>query len=187
MSHATLQFYRGNFATTVDIDNDCWSDPVSQAKILDFLQRNNLHVRLVPPGPPPIISIDELIKVLRQEGAELNLVEGQLTLGMAIDLIKQIDQEQTTRLRVDFDSYRGCYEDLAAEFDHAGAPRTVAKLLEDFEDQIGATHSGWKGGEYQMYEDTRCWIAPAGFATGIPLTAISLLTAINNVELVCER
>jgi hypothetical protein len=181
--HATLQFYRGNFATTVDVEIDCWADSATQSKIMEFLQKNQLHVRLLPPEPPPINSADDLIKALIDYSAELDLKEGQLTLGMAIDLIKQAVSHGTdkTTLDVHFDSYRGYYDDLGLLF-HESTPRPIAKLLEDFEKQIGVIHFGWKGGEYQMYTSTRCWIAPPGVSTGIPLTAISLMNAINGVN-----
>lgn len=59
------------------------------------------------------------------------------------------------------DSYRGIYSDLAIGI---GGPRAVkaADFLKECENCVGATFSGWKGGDYLMGRDTPVWVADPG-------------------------
>jgi len=81
-------------------------------------------------------------------------------------------------LRIRWDSYRGFYQDLAAVYE-LGAPWTVGELLVDVMEVSGSTYWGWKGGDFTMSYDTRCWRAPCGISTGIPLTMEDLMDAIK--------
>lgn len=56
-------------------------------------------------------------------------------------------------------SYRGYYHCIA--FEPCGET-TVGKMLELAEGAIGKTYTGWKGGDFTMYEDTNVFIAYEG-------------------------
>jgi hypothetical protein len=60
-------------------------------------------------------------------------------------------------------SYRGYYEDLA--FSECRGV-SVAEMLATASACVGRTFTGYKGGEYMMYGDTRVWIAPYGESGG---------------------
>lgn len=55
-------------------------------------------------------------------------------------------------------SYRGYYEQLALGYGNEGTA-TVGDVLGWFEDAIGKTFTGYKGGEYTMGTDTPVWVA----------------------------
>jgi hypothetical protein len=56
-------------------------------------------------------------------------------------------------------SYRGYYSDLAFE---PVENTTVGGMLTAARSAMGATYTGYKGGEYQMDEWTTCWLANYG-------------------------
>lgn len=56
-------------------------------------------------------------------------------------------------------SYRGDYEQLAFE---PTENVTVGSMLACAESALGATYSGYKGGEYTMHGFTDCWLAEYG-------------------------
>jgi len=61
-------------------------------------------------------------------------------------------------------SYRGDYDQLAFE---PAANVSVGEMLADARSALGATYTGYKGGEYTtMDEYTDCWIAPYGTGMG---------------------
>jgi len=60
-------------------------------------------------------------------------------------------------------SYRGYYEDLAFE---PAQNVTVASMLAHAKSALGATFTGYKGGEYTMHEYTDCYIAEYGKSGG---------------------
>lgn len=68
-------------------------------------------------------------------------------------------------------SYRGYYDELAFE------PATnvpVADMLADARSALGATYTGWKGGEFVMRGYTDCWLAQEGSAGGETLGPLLL-------------
>lgn len=88
-----------------------------------------------------------------------------LTLGQLIDMLR----DQNPDLPVVFDtggspidphSYRGYYDDLA--FETTSETRTVAEVLKEAEECLGACFEGYKGGEFRMGEDTPLWNAYYG-------------------------
>lgn len=56
-------------------------------------------------------------------------------------------------------SYRGYYDECAFE---PACNVTVAAMLADCRRALGATFTGYKGGEYTMREYTKCWLATYG-------------------------
>ena len=78
-------------------------------------------------------------------------------------IIARLEREDPERvLSIGFanpHSFRGDYCDLAFE------PRQnirVGDVLDAARSALGTTYEGWKGGDYEMSEHTRCWIAYRG-------------------------
>jgi len=114
-------------------------------------------------------------KILKKEVQEMRDKEFseslQITIGELINQLKAIelregDDEQYVIF--DFggyvpdgiDSWRGSYSELA--IGHANKPYREYPKLSDFinmlESAIGSTFYGWKGGEFEMNEDTPIWV-----------------------------
>lgn len=60
-------------------------------------------------------------------------------------------------------SWRGDYMQLAFE---PASNVTVGEMLADARSALGATFTGWKGGEYTMSEYTDCWLCIEGTSDG---------------------
>lgn len=90
----------------------------------------------------------------------------QMTLGELTAALKRKDQESFVTFGFGFnnpsgvDSYRGYYEDLAISYSRSSC--TVAKLVAILENANGKTFTGWKGGEYDMHDNTAMWAANPG-------------------------
>lgn len=69
-----------------------------------------------------------------------------------------------------FMSYRGFYDRLA--IGDGGTLDTVAKILANAREALGATFTGYKGGEYVMSEHTSVYAANYGESTGDQLVAV---------------
>lgn len=100
-----------------------------------------------------------------------------LTLGELIEALEEADDS----LIVEFascqppgklHSYRGYYEDLA--FSTGSKPVTVSDVLESAREANGETFTGYKGGEYEMDEDTPLWWSEFGSSNGPPLIDIEV-------------
>ena len=109
------------------------------------------------------------------------------TLGEVILLLKVAPP--TDLVKLDFtddvnlhglDSYRGYYEDLSLEYGCEGSAMTVAHLLKIFEDAVGKTYQGYKGGDFTMSTKTLVWVAPYG-DTGRMLTDIKSENGITTI------
>jgi hypothetical protein len=78
-------------------------------------------------------------------------------------------------------SYRGYYDQLAFE------PKEYARIgdmLEHAKSALGATFTGYKGGDYVMSELTECWIAEYGHTVDDPILQLDTLAWVeesNNV------
>lgn len=73
------------------------------------------------------------------------------------------------------DSYRGYYCELAFEpLENA----IIGDMLDHARDALGKTFTGYKGGEYEMGEFTKCYIAEYGCSAGdkIGMTLINMWT-----------
>lgn len=95
----------------------------------------------------------------------MRVSDQQMTLGELISTLKRKRPE--TPVYLDFvhfvpdatvHSYRGYYEDLAIGY-KKGGDCSVSDLLAALEKANGATFHGWKGGEYDMDDDTPVWVA----------------------------
>jgi hypothetical protein len=83
-----------------------------------------------------------------------------LGLGQLIERLSREDPERILPIGfADPHSFRGYYSDVAFE------PRrniSIGEMLAAARSALGATYSGWKGGDYTMTEWTDCWIANEG-------------------------
>lgn len=68
-------------------------------------------------------------------------------------------------------SYRGYYDELAFE---PASNVTVADMLDDARNALGATYEGWKGGDFTMRGHTDCWLSEEGSASGDTISALLL-------------
>lgn len=89
----------------------------------------------------------------------------QMTLRKLIEALERKDET----LDVTFDfvhfrptgnahSYRGYYEDLALGYE-SGSDCCVGTLVRSLKSMLGATLTGYKGGNYTMGDDTVVWVA----------------------------
>lgn len=83
-----------------------------------------------------------------------------MTLG---ELIRALEAEDGAKVLPDGftnpHSWRGDYMELAFE---PATNVTVGAMLADARRALGATFTGWKGGEYTMGEYTDCWLCEQG-------------------------
>jgi len=111
------------------------------------------------------------------------------TLGEVILLLET--QPLTNIVKLDFTddnpcalcSYRGYYEDLSIDHDSGAGETTVKQLLEMFEEAVGKTYTGYKGGDFTMNRRTLVWVAPWG-STGRMLSDVK---EENGVTIICTQ
>lgn len=83
-----------------------------------------------------------------------------MSLGELIKILEAEDPEKVVPFGFhDPHSYRGYYDELGFE---PTRNVTVASMLADCRGALGATFTGYKGGEFTMTEHTRCWLAMWG-------------------------
>lgn len=88
-----------------------------------------------------------------------------VTLGDLITALQSANKDKTVRdqngeyVSAECDSYRGYYSDLSFE---PGDKCTVAEMLDSASNAMGKTFEGYKGGDYDMGEDTPLWVAYYG-------------------------
>ncbi len=97
--------------------------------------------------------------------------DSQMTLGGLIEALSVFPRDfQVASLQWPH-SYRGNYEDLAFVCPQGGR-RSAGELLDECEDVVGQTFTGWKGGEFVMGRDTPIWLSPKGHASGTKLVGL---------------
>ncbi len=100
-----------------------------------------------------------------------------MRLGKLIEALEAADPEHVAPLGFGAPmSFRGYYEDVAFE---PAKNVTVASMLKNAKDALGATFKGYKGGEFKMHEYTDCWICEYGtsyMADKIGATLIAYIT-----------
>ncbi len=78
-------------------------------------------------------------------------------------------------------SYRGYYSELAFE---PALNVTVGSMLAAARSAKGATHQGWKGGDYAMDGYTECWLAERGSCgESIGPVLLALMLAADGTDL----
>lgn len=89
----------------------------------------------------------------------------------------QIQFDFPEALPTTFASYRGDYDQLALghgvfQYTSDFVRPTVGSLLEKARAALGETFTGWKGGNYTMFEDTRLWVANRGSSSGVEIVGV---------------
>ena len=74
-------------------------------------------------------------------------------------------------------SYRGYYDQVA--FAPIGTETTIGAMLEHAKSAMGATFTGYKGGEFTMTGSTECWIADYGETVEYPITEADLIRMVG--------
>lgn len=106
----------------------------------------------------------------------------QMTLGKMIESLEAMPEDARVAMLQNAHSYRGYYSDLA--FEPVEDETCLASaLLAECRDALGETFVGYKGGDFQMDEDTPVFVAFYG-CTGKKLMGFaedgSLQTAEDN-------
>lgn len=105
----------------------------------------------------------------------------QLTLGEVIATLNSYSRDTSVKNGwscCSAYSYRGDYSHLA--FDLTGET-TVGEMLDEAMSACGRTYEGWKGGDYEMDEDTPCHITGRD-CSGDELSAFYLKAMINESD-----
>ena len=100
-----------------------------------------------------------------------------VTLGEIIDWLERLPPED--EVVFDFcraspsgiDSSRGDYAELALKYSFKKAA-TVCDVLKWCKGAVGATFSGYKGGDYTMTRDTQVWVDQWGQWTGTAIDSM---------------
>ncbi len=93
-------------------------------------------------------------------GGPLLHLEVKVSLGELIKILEAEDQGKVVPFGFGHPhSYRGYYDELAFE---PARNVTVAAMLADCRRSLGATFTGYKGGDFVMKEYTKCWLAMWG-------------------------
>ena len=98
---------------------------------------------------------DILKQILQQDRAST-----QMTLGKLLRILNDMHNLDDVQGIKNPHSYRGYYEDLA--FEPTDEIIKVIDLKAICQSARGKTFEGWKGGSYEMNEDTPVWIAERG-------------------------
>jgi len=113
----------------------------------------------------------------------------RLNLGQFIKALKkcgvnhQDDDSKTKSVSFDFgnatpsdcESYRGYYEDIALGYhidNYKTEPCKIDKLIAILESSVGKTFTGYKGGDFEMSEQSDMWVANTGDATRTVITGV---------------
>lgn len=138
------------------------------------------------------MNLEQLQELIRSQRKERFNRNSQLSLG---ELIKEIEEagllnsngepksicyDFGTAIPTDLDSYRGSYDELALGYKLTGydsdvnhfSDITAQALLEKLKSAIGATYTGWKGGDFKMDKDTPVWVDNAGNYTSTAIVGI---------------
>lgn len=106
-------------------------------------------------------------------------VEGQMTLGQLLASLNEYDPTKLVMFECvgqypsDVCSYRGYYEDLAVC--SSDKPTTVGDFIKMLTKVNGSCLSGWKGGEYDMDNDTALWVSQEGCASSQAIVHVDLV------------
>lgn len=100
-----------------------------------------------------------------------------MTLGELINSLKSFPKDYLVFIKpydlipIEFDSYRGYYDQLALNYEVSGVC-TVEKLLKLAKQSVKKTFIGYKGGEFIMTKNTPVWISNYGNTSNMLLTKI---------------
>jgi hypothetical protein len=112
------------------------------------------------------------IEMVKRQAKEESEKANQYTLGMLYDFLDQFSEFDQSNLKVKFEdesapgtymSYRGVYDQISLD---RCVEKTVGELKQQTKEAIGATFTGYNGGEYTMNNDTFIWVSEYGEHTG---------------------
>lgn len=96
-----------------------------------------------------------------------------------IELIEEIEKHPALPVVYDtgehptkIGSWRGVYAELALSHEKEGSPLISTNLIKILEEAIGATYTGYKGGEFKMSKDTLVWVDNYGEYTDTIITKV---------------
>lgn len=70
--------------------------------------------------------------------------------------------DEATVAPTKFSSYRGDYRDLSINFDDKKKSSDLIEFIRECRNADGATFTGWKGGEYHVFDYTPVWVDNPG-------------------------
>jgi len=105
--------------------------------------------------------------------------ETQLTLKGLINRLSELNQDLEVDGINQAHSYRGYYHDLA--FELSGTKRKVSDILADVIACKGETFVGYKGGDFDMTNNTPVWIAEYGDI------GMKIISVTDNGEFITEE
>ncbi len=82
-------------------------------------------------------------------------------------------------------SYRGNYNELAIEVSHTCM--TLSNFLKKMKDSLHRTYSGYKGGDFYMYEDTFVWVAEYGLSSNMAVVDVVLAEDKQLIKLIIKK
>lgn len=109
--------------------------------------------------------------------------ETQMTLGGFIAKLSSLDPERKIVGVGDPISYRGYYSDLA--FEPTTDVKTVVEVLAKAKDCMGRIFEGYKGGDFQMGENTPIWSSEYGTSSSDRIMGLN--TDSEPITLVLEK
>lgn len=103
-----------------------------------------------------------------------------IKLGEMISKLENLPQEVKVRFDFfdyipgDFNSWRGAYSELALGYKRRkdGKELLAKDFLKYCKKQIGCIHQGWKGGSFEMDENSEVWVDNNGESWGLPIRDI---------------
>ncbi len=108
---------------------------------------------------------------------------GQWTLGQLVEALKRFpadkwirfdsranDEDEDGLYPYSYDSYRGYYRLVAVS--RSRKPMLVGEFLDRTEAAIGATYTGYKGGDFTMNGGTPVWVSEYGRMSGVGIVGI---------------
>jgi hypothetical protein len=109
------------------------------------------------------VDIRKMMQVMNTVRQETSAQHGQATLGSLIERLSKMPQ--SARIVVDDKdvgisphSYRGYYSDLSIGT-FSDTPTTVEEAVNILKKAVGKTYTGYKGGDFEMNQDTLLWFA----------------------------
>jgi hypothetical protein len=111
------------------------------------------------------LTLEERVKSLEDRIQEMEDESSQCTLGQIIAILDHnLQNYGDMKLDFGFDNphcYRGYYRDVA--FGRVRIPQYITEAIKVFKSTIGRWFEGYKGGFFQMTEDTKVWISPSSY------------------------
>lgn len=134
---------------------------------------------------------DQIKAILAKEKAERLKTTSQLMLGEFIlqlesvtDKTKKVIFDNPNYMPINFDSWRGVYEDLMLEYDVLDENKllAVSDWIEKAKECLGKTFTGYKGGDFTMGKNTILWVSQYASCGGFKQTKDLPYQAVVGIE-----